>query len=149
MRNWFPGSRRAAVPRSAAVLAILAAMIAGTAPSASAAIPDPDPSQNPCISGSTFSLTASRSSVVWGQSVVLNVSVNAAHGCSFTAANMFFHFIDKQSGKSYDEPFGYTQNLIPPATGHYDLLVINSAQVYHVASASVNVTFPVVDTHRF
>src|SRR5262249_62050018 len=49
----------------------------------------------------------------------------------------------------YDEPFGYTQTLIPPATGHYDLVVINSAQVYHVASASVHVAFPVLGIHPF
>jgi hypothetical protein len=132
----------------------LAAVVAGTAQPASAALTDPDPSQNPCISNSTFSLTASRSSVVWGQFVVLDATMNAAPGtagCTFMPTNTFINFIDAQSGMSYTEPFslGHGDTLIPPATGRYDLVVINSAQVYHVASVGVQVSFPKVANHPF
>jgi hypothetical protein len=148
VRNPFLRSRSAAVRLSATVLAILA-VVATTAQPATAALTDPDPSQNPCIANSTFSITASRTSVVWGQSVVLSLSVSPAQGCFFNSTTMSIQFIAPPSGMNYLEPFAYTQTLVPPATGHYDLVVVNSAQVYHVASAYVNVTFPTVDNHPF
>ena len=142
------GSQKPTV-RPAAVAVAVAAALAGMAQPASAALTDPDPSQNPCITNSTFALTASRSSVVWGQAITLNTSVHTV-GCTILPAAMSIQFIDPQSGMNYVEPVSAGQStLIPPATGRYDLVVTNSAQVYHVASVGVTVSYPSVSGHPF
>ena len=111
-----PGSLKPAVRLAAAAVAVAAA-VAGTAQPASAALTDPDPNQNPCIANSTFAVTASRSSVVWGQAITLNTSVHAV-GCTILPAAMSIQFIDPQSGMNYVEPVSAGQStLIPPATG--------------------------------
>jgi len=150
-KEWEDTVRRSYRILSRAVAVLAAVTVVGSGVRSASAIPT-DPSDNPCISDSTFGLTISRPSVVWGQSVVLTATENAAPvaNCSFTAANSFIQFTDKQSNVTYSEPFSFSDKLIPPATGRYDLVVVNNANVYHVASVDVTLSaFPVVAGHPY
>ena len=117
-KEWEDTVRRSYRILSRAVAVLAAVTVVGSGVRSASAIPT-DPSDNPCISDSTFGLTISRPSVVWGQSVVLTATENAAPvaNCSFTAANSFIQFTDKQSNVTYSEPFSFSDKLIPPAYG--------------------------------
>lgn len=138
--------RGSVVRGSVAVCVVVAAAVTGIAAQSASAIPT-DPTDNPCMSGSSFDLTASRGSVVWGESVVLSTTENIAAGCQVAS---FIDFTDAQSGVTYNEPFSVADKLIPPATGRYDLVIVSNGAVYTEGSVNVQVTsFPVVSGHPF
>jgi hypothetical protein len=98
-----------------------AAAIAGFVASPASAIPT-DPNNNPCMNGTSVALTTSRSSVVWSQTVTLNWAITSPAGCPNSG---FIRFMADATGvtSTYGEPSATSEQLTPPASGWYHLIV--------------------------
>lgn len=128
----------------AAVLTIVAGMLVGLSTSMPATALGGDPSQNPCMSNSSFSMSLSRSTLVWGQTATITIGMNVAAGCTILPS---LFFVD-QNGVTFSEPFAFGSSVVqPPSTGHYDFRVVSNGNFYDVVDWPVTVNFPVLGGH--
>jgi PASTA domain len=139
------GLRRSVVAlAAAAAIAGFGVQTASAAPPGPGPIPVGDPSINPCISKATFSLSLSRNSVVWGQTVGLNWSMQLPSGC---AVGTQVNFTDDATGITFSETSAMSAQLAPPSSGSYHLMVFSNNFVYDVGSRHVSVAYPTVSGH--
>lgn len=123
-----------------------ASMVVGVAVLLGAAVVNPgwavpiDPTDNPCISNSTATLSVTPRSVTVGQAVTFTSTVHNAPGCSFLTQLVFK---DGVTGGSYRVPGG--SPVTPPASGTYVLQAISNGRFYDLASTSVTAKLPVVN----
>ena len=130
--------------RAFAVLAMAATALVGLTAVPASAFTN-DPTNNPCMSNSSFSMSISRSTLVWQQTATLTVGMNVAAGCTVLPSLVF---TDDTSGVSFSEPLTFGSSTVqPPSTGSYHLHVISNGNTYDVAYSNVDVTFPVLYGH--
>jgi beta-lactam-binding protein with PASTA domain len=131
-------SPRTRLGKAGLVVGVLA-VLGATGVSPAWAVPT-DPTDNPCISNSSATLSVSPRSVTVGQAVTFTSSVNKAAGCSFETHLIFK---DATTGGSYRIAGGVP--VTPPSSGTYVLQATSLGRVYDMASASVTATLPVVN----
>ena len=127
-----------------AVLTIAAAALVALATSMPASAIGGDPSQNPCMSNSSFSMSLSRSTLVWQQTATITIGMNVAAGCTILPSLYFVN----QDGVFFNEPLTLGSSVVePPSTGHYLLRVVSNLNFYDVSTSNVTVNFPVIGGH--
>ena len=127
-------------PRATVIVAaVVLALGLGGGPAV--AIPT-DPANNPCMSGSSASLTLTASSIKLGESVGLDWGLQRPNGCPMIPSLYFRDVL------GVDHPVDiHATAVTPPATGTYLLRVLSNAFTYDVGSASITVVLPTVNGH--
>lgn len=113
-------------------------MVVGVGVLRANAIPT-EPTDNPCVSNSSGTVSVSPSSLSLGQSTTVSTSFHNAAGCVLVP---YLVFQDGASGRQFDVSGSV---VTPPASGRYLLKVAVPGASYVMAGASVTVGLPVVN----
>jgi hypothetical protein len=132
--------RRWVTVAAALAAAVVMVVVPGARPAG--AIPT-DPTDNPCVSNSTASLSVSKHTFVAGETATLSWNLNKAPGCGMTP---WLYFIDAKNGLHTVLP-NNTAVVSPPTSGSYELDVFSNGYFYVMAQDSVTVSLPTVNGH--
>jgi len=104
-----------------------------------------DPTDNPCISSSTASLSVSKHSMLLGETAEVSGDFTPGPKC-LGGVTTWVEFRSGVGGVKFRQAGG-TNVVTPQASGTYVLVAFNGGYLYDMAADSVKVTLPVVNGH--